>query len=84
MDVRSSKEEVEARRTGGVKGRMLESVKIFVGSMGWVEKGEGEREAVREIMREKTAGSAITLTPVLAEGSGTAEASPDMRMDFEL
>lgn len=36
MDVRTSENEV-ARGTGGVKGRLLESCKIYVGAMGWTE-----------------------------------------------
>lgn len=36
MDVRTVDNEAE-RKTGGVKGRLLESCKIYVGAMGWSE-----------------------------------------------
>lgn len=38
MDVRRMDNEAE-RGTGGVKGRLLESCKIYVGAMGWTEHG---------------------------------------------
>lgn len=56
MDVRSSEEEIR-RGTGGVKGRLLESVKIFVRGMGWLEEEKTQREAVREIMGAETKGT---------------------------
>jgi glyoxylase-like metal-dependent hydrolase (beta-lactamase superfamily II) len=44
MDVRTMSNE-DSRGTGGVKGRLLESCKIFVGAMGWKE---GRHEIFRE------------------------------------
>ena len=44
QDVRTQADEVE-RGTGGVKGRFLESAKIYVRAMGW-------REEQHELLRE--------------------------------
>ena len=57
MDVRTTEEEVQ-RGTGGVKGRLLESVRIFVRQMGWVEGQEKvEWTAVGRMLEEETRGS---------------------------
>lgn len=57
MDVRTSEEEVR-RGTGGVKGRLLESVRIFVRKSGWARKEEEQNwKAVEEMMKEETSGS---------------------------
>ena len=77
MDVRTVGNEVE-RGTGGVKGRMLESCKIFVRAM--MKDGmEEEGAAVREIVKEEIDG-----TERVVVSSGDAEAPGGMENTFEL
>lgn len=76
MDVRTTADEV-GRGTGGVKGRLLESVRVFMREMGWVVGRMGEEwEAVEKMLKERTEGSEV------APGGG--EVGEGMVMGFEL